>query len=121
MVLNRKDSAGSHIATADALLSRHPFFSDLPDEIRTRLNTYAKKKRYGGGTTIFNKGDPGTSLFVVRSGVVKIEVRSRQGKEAVFSLLRAGDFFGEIALLDGLPRTANAVAFADCELFIIDR
>ena len=102
--------SGSVSAEIIALLSQHPFLSDLPLQIRNRLNAYVKTKRYSNGATIFQKVDPGNGLFVVRSGTVKIDVRSTRGKEAVFNLMRAGDFFGEIALLDGLPRTANAMA-----------
>jgi CRP/FNR family transcriptional regulator, cyclic AMP receptor protein len=119
--LTEKSGSVSQSAEITALLSQHPFFSDLPIQVRARLNAYIKTKRYSSGATIFQKGDPGTGLFVVRSGTVKIEVRSSRGKEAVFNLMKAGDFFGEIALLDGLPRTANAMAFPDCELLMIDR
>jgi len=90
-------------------LGRHPFFGPLPIETRERLGVYIKTKRFRRGATVFSKGDPGTSLFVVRSGLVRVSARSTDGKDAVFGLFKEGDFFGEIALLDGLPRTANAV------------
>ena len=73
------------------------------------------------GTTIFAKGDPGTSLFAVCSGTVKISNHSTDGKDAVFNLINVGEIFGEIALLDGQPRTAEAIALSDCELMVIDR
>jgi len=73
------------------------------------------------GTNIFAKGDPGTSLFAIGSGTVKISVPSVEGKDAVFNVLGGGSIFGEIALLDGLPRTADATASTDCELYIIER
>jgi CRP-like cAMP-binding protein len=74
-----------------------------------------------GGTTIFAKGDAGVSLFSVCQGTVKITVPSIDGREAMFNLLHAGEIFGEIALLDGQPRTADAVAMTDCELMVIER
>lgn len=110
----------SHINKLE-ILSRHPFFYDLPSEIRNRIVEHAKLKRYSASEIIFNKGDPGTCLFIVCSGIVKIDVRSRGGKDAVFNLVKEGEFFGEIAVLDGLPRTANARAFTDCELMRLDR
>jgi CRP-like cAMP-binding protein len=73
------------------------------------------------GTTIFAKGDVGASLFAVCAGTVKITNRSLDGKDAVFNLINAGEIFGEIALLDGRPRTADALAMTDCELMVIDR
>jgi CRP-like cAMP-binding protein len=73
------------------------------------------------GTTIFERGDPGNSLFAVCAGTVKICNRSTEGKDAVFNLIKAGEIFGEIALLDGHSRTADALAVTDCELMLIDR
>ena len=73
------------------------------------------------GTNLFAKGDPGTSLFAIRAGMVRISVPSAGGKDAVFNVLGKGAIFGEIALFDGHPRTADAVAIADCELFVIER
>jgi CRP/FNR family transcriptional regulator, cyclic AMP receptor protein len=100
------------------VLWRHPFFTDLPIDIQKRLVNYVKLKHYDAGSLIFSKGDPGDSLFFVYTGIVKIDTRSYEGKDAVFNLVTEGQFFGEIALLDGLPRTANASAFTNCELMI---
>jgi CRP-like cAMP-binding protein len=73
------------------------------------------------GATIFVKGDPGTALMAVLRGSVKISVPSSGGHEAVLNIINPGQVFGEIALLDGQPRTADAVAMTDCELMVIDR
>jgi CRP/FNR family transcriptional regulator, cyclic AMP receptor protein len=84
-----------------------------------RLGSFAETRRIASGTPLFLKGAPGTALFAVVSGTVKIAVVSIDGREATFNLLHAGDIFGEIALLDGQPRTANAIAVTDCELMVI--
>jgi CRP/FNR family transcriptional regulator, cyclic AMP receptor protein len=102
-------------------MSGHPFFRALPEQIQKRLVSYAKFKSYEDGASIFSRGDPGDSLFIVCDGTVKIAMQSTEGKDIVFSLIGKGEIFGEIALLDGLPRTANAIAFTDCELMIVDR
>ena len=73
------------------------------------------------GTMLFAKGDPGAELFAVVRGTVKITVPSTDGREAFITLLHRGEIFGEIALLDGQPRTADAVAMTDCDLMVIDR
>jgi len=104
-----------------ALLRRHPLFGGLDAEHIERLSTYATTRMVGRGVTIFTKGDPGTSLFAVCAGTVRIGVPSRDGRDAVFNLVREGEIFGEIALLDGRPRTADATAMTDCELMVIDR
>jgi CRP/FNR family transcriptional regulator, cyclic AMP receptor protein len=104
-----------------AALQRHPLFSGLPLESIERLSTYTSSRAYPRGATIFTKGDPGTSLFAVCSGTVRIAVPSRDGRDAVFNLVKGGEIFGEIAVLDGRPRTAVATAMTDCKLVVIDR
>ena len=104
-----------------ALLQRHPLFGVLDGDLLKRLAACSTMRRLKRGATIFDKGDPATGLFAVHAGTVKINVPSADGREAVFNLMREGDIFGEIALLDGQPRTAGAVAMTDCELLVIER
>jgi CRP-like cAMP-binding protein len=101
--------------------SNHALFSELGSGTRDRLCAYAKTRNVKRGSTIFSKGDDGTSLFAVCSGTVQMIVPSIEGKVAVFNLVREGEFFGEVALLDGGARTADAVAFTDCRLLTIER
>src|SRR4051794_33190605 len=103
------------------LLQEHPLFSGLPAEIIERLSSYAVMKDVKRGTTIFAKGEVGNSLFAVCEGTVKMTSPSAEGKDAVFNLITEGAIFGEIALLDGRTRTADAVAATDCQLMVIDR
>ena len=104
-----------------ALLRRHPLFGPLPPEALERLSSYATTRAVARGESIFVKGDDGNSLYAVCEGTVKISVPSAEGKDAVFNLVGEGEIFGEIALLDGRPRTADATAMTDCELMVIDR
>jgi len=73
------------------------------------------------GDRIFEKGDDGVGLIGVVSGSVKISVTSTDGRDVVLNIIRSGEVFGEIALLDGRARTANATAMSDCELIVIER
>jgi CRP/FNR family cyclic AMP-dependent transcriptional regulator len=104
-----------------AVLRDHPIFGALGPELIERLASYARVGIVPAGTTIFARGDTGASLFAVCAGTVKIINRSLEGKDAVFNLINVGEIFGEIALLDGRPRTADALAMTDCELMMIDR
>ncbi|MEA2877549.1 MAG: family transcriptional regulator, cyclic receptor protein [Hyphomicrobiales bacterium] len=104
-----------------AIFRAHPLFGQLGADAISRLASYAHSKSAAAGTTIFERGDPGNSLFAVCSGTVKISNRSTEGKDAVFNLIKAGEIFGEIAMLDGHPRTADALAITDCDLLVIDR
>jgi CRP/FNR family transcriptional regulator, cyclic AMP receptor protein len=104
-----------------SVLRKHPIFCDLEPEALDQLCRYAKHATLKRGATIFSKGDPGTSLIAVVSGTVKISISSAEGRSAILNLIGAGEIFGEVALLDGLVRTADATANTNCEIFVIDR
>lgn len=96
-------------------------FGVTAPEVREKLGTVARMKNVERSSVIFTKGDAGTSLFAVCSGTVQVIAPSIEGKAAVFNHIGAGEIFGEIAFLDGRPRTADAVAFTDCKLMVIER
>jgi len=104
-----------------ALIAKHPLFGALQATQLQRLVAYAKRRNVRAGRVLFNKGDPGNALFAIRAGTIKITAPSSDGREAVFNILTEGEVFGEIALLDGQPRTADAVAISDCDLVVIER
>jgi CRP/FNR family transcriptional regulator, cyclic AMP receptor protein len=103
------------------LLRNHFLFRDLPPAVIEHLGSYMKTRKVARGATVFAKGDPGSGLMGVLSGTVKVSVASTEGKDIVLNMFREGEIFGEIALLDGRPRTADATAMSDCELIVIER
>jgi CRP/FNR family transcriptional regulator, cyclic AMP receptor protein len=110
-------------ATIDkrALLANHPLFGQLaPDELE-RLVAYMRLVRQPPRTVLFRKGDPGTHMVVVVRGRVKVCTHSEDGKELVLNLINPGEVVGEIALLDGADRTADAVTLVDSDLLILER
>jgi CRP/FNR family transcriptional regulator, cyclic AMP receptor protein len=104
-----------------SLLQDHPLFRELGAEVRAHLGTYATTLTIERGGVIFAKGDPGSCLFAVRSGIVQVTAPSAEGKSAVLNFISEGEIFGEIALLDGRPRSANAIAYTECQLLVIER
>jgi CRP-like cAMP-binding protein len=103
------------------ILQRHFLLGKLsPNEIDA-LISYARVERYPIGREIFAKGSPGQCLMAVLRGSVKISSLSVGGKEIVFAIFNAGDIFGEIAVLDGEERSADATAMTECELLVLDR
>jgi len=104
-----------------ATLRDHYLFGKLTPQYIDRLSAATVTKTMKRGANIFFKGDPSTSLFVIRSGTVKISVPSVDGKDAVFNVLGKGAMFGEIGLLDGNPHPTDAIAVTNCELFTIER
>jgi CRP-like cAMP-binding protein len=90
---------------------------DELDELTSRL----RPRRYARGETLFLEGDPGTSLCIIDKGRVKLGLTSAEGREIILDLLGPGDVFGELALLDGEPRSANAIAVEASDVLLLAR
>src|SRR5215510_13258665 len=103
-----------------ALFSNHPIFGGLSPALIEVLCSKATIRRERRREAIFAKGDDGNGLYAVLTGVVKISASWTDGREIVFNLIHPGEIFGEIALLDGRPRTADATAMTDCELVVVE-
>jgi len=103
------------------ILKSVELFSHLGDEDRGRLAGVVDLVKVAAGTLLFRAGDPGESLFIVKSGEVELFIRDTTGQKIVLTLASAGEIFGELALLDRGARTATAVALADTELLELDR
>jgi CRP-like cAMP-binding protein len=102
-------------------LSAIPFFAALDPVALERLASGMRSRRFRRGEVIFHVGDPGDALFVIVSGEIKISLPSETGDEAILATLRSGDVFGELALLDGAPRSASATALAPTETVVLPR
>jgi CRP/FNR family transcriptional regulator, cyclic AMP receptor protein len=96
-------------------------FAAVPADRLAELAQLVQRRRYPRGAIIFHKGDPGTGLYLLTTGQVKIVLPSETGEEAVLGVLQAGDAFGELALFDGLPRSATVVALQDAEVLLLRR
>jgi CRP/FNR family cyclic AMP-dependent transcriptional regulator len=102
-------------------LSTIPFFAGLDRVALERLAAGMRTRRFRRGEVIFHIGDPGDALFVIVDGEVKISLPSETGDEAILATLRVGDVFGELALLDGAPRSASATAISASETVVLPR
>lgn len=98
-----------------------PFFSGLDAASLESVGRGMRARRFRRGEVIFHQGDPGDALFIVMGGAIKIMLPSETGDEAILATLRPGDVFGELALLDGAPRSATAVALEATETLILPR
>jgi CRP/FNR family transcriptional regulator, cyclic AMP receptor protein len=104
-----------------AVLAQVPLFASLAPADLDNLARRLRRRRYARGEAIFLEGDPGTSLCIVQSGRVKIGFTSAEGRSFVLDLFGPGDFFGELALLSGEPRSADAAAVEPTELLLLHR
>lgn len=107
--------------TPQDLLRLHPFLSALSARDVKELQTRTRVRRVPAGHVLFQQGDAGDGLYGILAGRVAFTVDSRNGKELILNVLGPGEFFGEIALLDGKGRTASAVARDACRLLFLAR
>src|ERR1043165_8434484 len=107
--------------TDAALLAEVPFFQLLDESERASLATHLEAVQLPKGRMVFEYGDPGDSLFLVRSGAAEVFFRDDTGERIVLERPSTGDFFGELSLLDGGPRSASVVASEDLEVLRLDR
>jgi CRP-like cAMP-binding protein len=103
------------------MLERSPLFRGLSSEILGRIAALAVQRSYPSGEVVFMQGDPGDALYGVVTGKIRISAGASDGREIFLNIMEPGDTFGEIALLDGGPRTAAATAMVASELVVIRR
>lgn len=108
-------------ANFSTLLKASPLFARLDRATLDAVAALCVSRRYATDETIFAKGDEGDKLFAIRRGQVRIVTGNDDGKRLTLNVLGAGDVFGEIAMLDGLARTADAIAAEPSELYLVHR
>src|SRR3982751_5678821 len=104
-----------------ALLAGIGIFELLHEQDRHALADVVDCTRLTAGETLFQAGEPGESLFIVRSGSIELFIKDTAGQKIVLTVAEEGDLFGELSLLDSGPRTATAFAVTDVELLVLDR
>ncbi|HEY6986124.1 MAG TPA: DUF1003 domain-containing protein [Rhodanobacteraceae bacterium] len=102
-------------------LAEVELFEHLNDDDRATLAGVIDLRSLAAGETLFQAGEPGESLYVVRAGEVELFIRDTAGQRIALAIVGSGEVFGELALLDRSPRTATAVALAETELLELDR
>jgi CRP/FNR family transcriptional regulator, cyclic AMP receptor protein len=107
--------------SAKTVVERDSLFRGLPKATLARIAALGLRRVYEKGALVFMRGDPGDSLCGVVSGRVRISASVPGGKEIFLNIIDPGDCFGEIALLDGQPRTATATAMVRTELIVFRR
>lgn len=103
----------SEAAKTRALLKKTPIFAQLRRRELEAVERILYKRKYVADETIFSQGDPGISMYIIQQGTVLI---LHEPSKRILAELKAGDFFGEIALLNETPRSASAIAKTDCIL-----
>ena len=104
-----------------AMLADVELFEHLSTDDRLRLAEVVDCQELSAGTNLFQSGEPGESLFVVRTGEIELYIKDTAGQKIVLTVAGPGEIFGELALLDRGARTATAVALVDSQLLELDR
>ena len=102
-------------------LAQVGLFGDLDAPTLQDIASHLRQRSFGAGETIFHRGDPGEVLYIIRTGKVKIALTSPEGQEVSLALLGPGECFGELALLDGQPRSADAEAMEAVDTYWLRR
>lgn len=107
--------------TNRVFLRQVSLFSDLSDKDLRELESVVRERSFRRNEVIFHAQEPGNALFVIKRGRVKISMDDRSGKEIILRILEAGDFFGEMSLLDDEPRSATVSSLGPCQALILFR
>lgn len=103
------------------VLADIPLFEDLVEADLNIVAQRVRQRRYKEGDTIFHRRDPGVALYVIVSGKVKIHNEINDGSDCIIAILDEGEFFGELAVIDGEERSADATTLAPTELLMLTR
>ncbi len=103
------------------LLKEQRFFADLTDDELGVLAGITQKKDFNLGETAFKTSEEGQSLYLIRSGEVKVCLEAPDGEVFTLNILKDGDIFGQMSFIDAAPRSATVIAISDVETFIIER
>lgn len=102
-------------------LRQYPLFSDLTDAEIAEVQKYMVTRKFRKNVLIIFEDDVGNSLFIIKTGRVKISHLSKDGAEAILAILGEGDFFGELSVIDGLGRSASVTSIDEVELIMLKR
>ena len=103
------------------MLKKVPLFENVEDGELERLSSLLVERSFSKDTHIVSRDEAGDSMFVISKGRVKISIPGDGGREVILNILKAGDFFGEMSLVDDLPRSANVIACEDSKVLILKR
>ena len=97
-------------------LRQVPIYKDFSKKEFSELEKLVHHRTYASGDFVFKNRAPGEGMYIIMKGTIKITIGTRSGDERVLAELKEGDFFGELALFDNEPRSANALATTDSKL-----
>ncbi len=105
----------------EEILARNPLFSGLQDFYLKELISRGEMKSWPAGTQIISEGESGDAVYFILSGRVNVTLYGEEGREIVLAVLKEGDMFGELSIIDDQPRSANVEAVKKLECLVINK
>lgn len=106
---------------AIAMLENVSLFADVPRHFLTELEKMSVLRKYAKNTVLVTEGDESTHMYVIRKGTVSCFLNDDEGRQVNLNYLHEGEYFGELALIDGKPRSASVMTITDCEIVLVSR
>jgi len=103
------------------VLNKVSLFEGMPEEDLNQISNLATVRSFPRNTVIISEGDNSDSMYMVLAGKVKVYLSDDEGKEIIINILKEGDYFGELALLDDAPRSASVMTLEDCKFAILSK
>lgn len=103
----------------EQILKKIPLFTDLEEDELQTIASHAAIKSYPKNAIIINEGDDTNSMYIIQSGKVKVFLSNEDGKEVILKIMKPGDYFGELSILDSAPRSASIMTMEPCKFSII--
>ncbi len=109
------------MSKSSELLANVTIFKGLSPDALARLSACLRPVRYAKDAVIVGQASQGDALYIIESGRVKVVLFGDSGREMILTMFRPGDFFGEMSLLDGQPRSANVIALEESRVLVLAR
>ena len=104
-----------------AVISDQPLFKDLGEEQLRLITAHGVARQYTKNTVLITEGDESDSLYVIHSGRVKVYLSDESGKEFILCIHGPGEYFGELAMIDGSPRSASVITIEPCRMSVVSK
>lgn len=110
-----------HCVEIITMLTNVSLFSGLPQHYLAELGKLSVLRKYPKNTVLVTEGDESTHMYIIRKGTVSVYLNNNDGRQVNLNYMHEGEYFGELSLIDGKPRSASVMTVTDCEIILVSR
>lgn len=103
------------------MLEKINLFADVPPNFLAQLEKLSVLRKYAKNTVLVTEGDESTHLYIIHKGTASAYLNNEDGRQVNLNYMHEGDYFGELSLLDGKPRSASVITITECEITLVSR